>query len=255
MKRIALAIVTIAALLPLAGSASAAALSHGPMIRVGRPGAGPDTNTQSTNWSGYAAYKTGTTFTDVKGSWVEPSVSCPSRQHQYAAFWVGIDGYTSNSVEQIGTDSDCAAKNRPSYYAWYEMYPKSPVNLSLTIKPGDTISGEVSFSGGSSFTLTLTDQTTGKSFTTTQSYSGAALSSAEWIAEAPSSFSVLPLADFGTVNFTGSYTTGNGHTGSISDSSWSNDQITMVNNKGTVKAQPSGLTSSGTAFSVTWHHK
>src|SRR5580658_3355273 len=47
----------------------------------------------STNWSGYAV--TGEVFTDVVGSWVQPSASCPSKQQQDAAFWVGIDGYFS----------------------------------------------------------------------------------------------------------------------------------------------------------------
>lgn len=43
---------------------------------------------------------------------------------------------------------------------------------------------------------------------------------------------MLPLANFGTVNFSGSYTTGNGHSGSISDAAWSNDQIVMVTRQG-----------------------
>jgi hypothetical protein len=78
------------------------------------------------------------------------------------------------------------------------------------------------------------------------------------VAEAPSlcfaQCRVAPLANFGTVNFSGSYTTGNGHTGSISDPAWSNDQIVMVTNGFTVKAQPSALSNGGTSFSVTWQH-
>ena len=55
-------------------------------------------------------------------------------------------------------------------------------------------------------------------------------SSAEWIAEAPSqcdstsSCTPLPLADFGTVQFTGASATANGHTGSIDDSNWSSQR-------------------------------
>ena len=52
---------------------------------------------------------------------------------------MGLDGDGTNTVEQIGTDADCSS-GKPVYYAWYEMYPKFPVNLSLTINPGDTIS-------------------------------------------------------------------------------------------------------------------
>jgi len=193
----------------------------------------------------------------VKGTWVQPAASCPSRKAQYSSFWVGIDGYNSNTVEQTGTDADCTGKNHPAYYAWYEMFPNPPVNLSMTIAPGNTMSAEVS-SSGSTFTLTITNVSTGGSFTTSQTLSSAARSSAEWVAEAPSSCIFqcqgLPLANFGTVNFSGSYTTGNGHTGSINDGAWSNDQIVMVTNGGRVKAQPSPLSPDGTSFSVTWKH-
>jgi hypothetical protein len=119
------------------------------------------------------------------------------------------------------------------------------------------IAAEVSMAG-SSVTLSLTNQTTGASFSTTQNVAGAALSSAEWVAEAPSrcavTCSVLPLANFGTVNFSGSYATGNGHTGSIGDSGWSNDQIVMVTPSLVTKAQPSALSADGSAFSVAWKH-
>ena len=188
---------------------------------------------------------------------MQPSAACPSRKAQYSSFWVGIDGYNSGTVEQTGTDADCNGRNNPVYYAWYEMYPNPPVNLSMTITPGDTISAEVSASGNT-FTLTIKDVTTGASFTSSQALSSAAKSSAEWVAEAPSSCivqcQVLPLANFGTVNFSGSYTTGNGHTGSINDSAWSNDEIVMVTNGGRVKAQPSALSLDGTSFSVAWKH-
>jgi len=254
MRRLGTAAAMVALMLPLPVAGAAPVLTHAPAVIVGR-GRGA---TQSTNWSGYATYRTGTTFTDVKGAWTQPSATCPTRKRQYSSFWVGIDGYNSSSVEQTGTDADCVGKNRPSYYAWYEMYPNPPVNLSMTIHPGDSMSAEVSASG-SNFTLTMTNLTTGATFTTTKSLSGAAKTSAEWVAEAPSSCgpfgcSVLPLANFGTANFTGSFTTGNGHTGSISDSAWSNDSITMVTNTGQTKAQPSALSNGGTDFSVTWHH-
>ena len=211
----------------------------------------------SSNWSGYAVHKRRTTFTDVQGSWVQPSATCPTSQRQYASFWVGIDGFNSNSVEQIGTDADCAGRNRPKYYAWYEMYPAPLSKINLSVSPGDRISPEVSVSG-STFTLSVTNKTTDRTFSTTADAT-ARLSSAEWVAEAPSgctpsSCTVLPLADFGTARFSGSYATGNGHTGSISDSAWGHDRIVMETSSGTVKARPSSLSSDGTAFSVAWRH-
>jgi Peptidase A4 family len=258
MRRICLLIVAVAGLTALTGGGAAPAavrIDRAPPVRLLSPiGRG---TARSLNWSGYAAYQGGTTFTDVKGSWTQPAATCRSGQKQYASFWVGLDGYNSSSVEQIGTDSDCNGTNRPVYYAWYELYPAPPVNLSLAVHPGDVMAAEVSVSG-STFTLSLVNQTTGASFSTTQSVAGAALSSAEWVAEAPSrcaaTCSVLPLANFGTVSFSGSYATGNGHTGSIGDGAWSNDQIVMVTNSLVTKAQPSALSPDGTAFSVAWKH-
>ena len=77
---------------------------------------------QSTNWSGYAV--TGGTFTDVKGSWVVPTVTS-SGTNSYSSTWVGIDGFSSSTVEQTGTDSDFV-NGHAQYYAWYEMYPHHP---------------------------------------------------------------------------------------------------------------------------------
>jgi len=207
----------------------------------------------STNWSGYADYNA--TFTDVEGSWTQPAVTCPSTGRRYAAFWVGLDGYTSNSVEQIGTDSDCAGKNRPVYYAWYEMYPAASVTLSSSypVRAGDSLSAQVSVSG-TTFTLVLKNTTRGWTFTTTQTSTSAQDASAEWVAEAPSSCvitcSVLPLANFGTMHFTGAFV--NHRSGTIA--SYTHDNVIMVTNSGTTKALPSALTGYGTSFGDTWYH-
>jgi len=220
-----------------------------------------DGTTTSSNWSGYAV--TGTSFTSAKASWKVPKATCSSG-HQYAAFWVGLDGYSSSSVEQTGTDSDCVGAT-PSYYAWYEFYPKPSFQISgLTIKPGDEMSASVVYSGGE-FTVTITDVTTGKSFTKSATVSGAKRSSAEWIAEAPcctGSGGILPLADFGTVLF-GEDSTGVSGTNFATDSTVSGaigkfptiEQITMQTSGGTKEAVPSGLSSDGTSFSVTWFSK
>ena len=127
------------------------------------------------------------------------------------------------------------------------MYPKFPVNLSLAIRPGDSISASVTTSGNGRFTLTLTNTTTGQSFQTVQTLKRARLASAEAIAEAPSgSGGVLPLTNFGTANF--SSVTVNGQ----SIGSFNPDRIDMVQN-GVTKATTSAL-SGGTSFSVTWKH-
>jgi hypothetical protein len=202
------------------------------------------TRSTSTNWSGYAA--TGTRFTSVSATWKQPTASCTSAT-TYSSFWVGLDGDTSNTVEQTGTDADCSGGS-PVYYAWYEMYPRFPVNLSLPIHPGDTIHASVTTNGKGAFTLTIADTTTGRSFTTSQRLKSAKLSSAEVIAEAPSgSGGVLPLTNFGTVGFTAAMANGQ------AIGTFNPDRISMVAPDGTVKASPSSL-SGGTAFSVAWKH-
>ena len=47
------------------------------------------------------------------------------------------------------------------YYGWYEMYPAFPVNFSNTVRPGDSMSASVTFSGTSTYTLVLKDTTQG----------------------------------------------------------------------------------------------
>ncbi len=126
------------------------------------------------------------------------------------------------------------------------MYPADPVYFTNTVKPGDSISASVTFSGTDTYTLVLTDHTQDWTQTITKNQSGLDRSSAEVITEAPSSSSgVLPLADFGTVNYTAS--TDNGS----SMGTQSPTAIVMVDNSGQDKDSTSSMSSSG-AFSNTW---
>lgn len=205
---------------------------------------------QSSNWSGYA--DTGSGFTKVTSSWTEPTVSCASSSDdELAAFWVGIDGYSSSSVEQDGSLAECY-DGSIYHYTWWEMYPTNDVQVvGQTAAPGDNITATVTRSG-TSYTLAVTDSTnTADSFSTTQTCSNCANSSAEWIAEAPSSSSgVTPLANFGTWSTTGASATAGSTSGSIS--AFTDDEITMADSSNTVLAQPGSLSSDGSGFSVAW---
>ena len=206
---------------------------------------------ESTNWSGYA--DTGSNFSTVTGTWTEPGASCSRGSTTYAAFWVGIDGYSSDTVEQDGTLIECY-RGTAYQYSWWEMYPTNDIQVvGESLAAGDSISASVVRSGDS-YTLSVTDSThSANSFTTTQSCSDCANSSAEWIAEAPcctSSGGILPLADFGTWTESGATVTEGSTSGVIS--SFTDDEITMVDNSGLVKAQPGALNSSGNAFSVSY---
>ena len=203
---------------------------------------------KSTNWSGYA--DTGSGFSTVTGSWTEPGVSCTSTT-SLAAFWVGIDGYSSSSVEQDGTLIECY-RDVAYYYTWWEMYPTNDIQVvGSTLHAGDSITASVVRSG-TSYTLKVTDSSrSADSFTTTQTCSSCANSSAEWIAEAPSGSSgVYPLSDFGSWTESGATVKAGSTSGVIS--SFTDDELTMINSSGATKAQPGALNSSGNGFGVTW---
>jgi Peptidase A4 family len=206
----------------------------------------------STNWAGYADTQTSGKYTKVTGSWTEPRGTCGSAQ-SLAAFWTGIDGFSSGTVEQDGTLIVCNG-GAPTYYSWWEMYPSNEIQtVSTAVRPGDHITSSVTRSG-TKYTLKLTDSThSAASFSTTQSCAAAKCvdSSAEWIAEAPSNSSgVLPLTKFGTWTLTGATVKAGTKSGTIK--TFPHTEITMVNGSGQVKAQTGSLNSAGNQFKVTW---
>ena len=154
---------------------------------------------ESTNWSGYAG--TTGTYTSVSASWTEPTGTCKSGD-QYSAFWVGLDGYSSSTVEQTGSEVDCAGRTA-EYYAWYEAYPAGSEDYSNTVKPGDHFNASVTYEGSNKFALYIDDTARGWSHDATVTVSGADRSSAEVIIEPPcctDSGGTLPLTDFGTIS-------------------------------------------------------
>lgn len=99
--------------------------------------------------------------------------------------------------------------------------------------------------------MAITDLTTNKLYETNSSQTGTQESSAECIAEAPSSgSSIYPLANFGKVTFGTCTATISGTSQGIGGFS-SVYKITMVNSSSRTKASVSTLTS-GSAFTVTW---
>ena len=199
--------------------------------------------TTSENWAGYASAGDVGTFTNVSAAWTEPAVTCGAT-NTFSSFWVGLDGDGTNSVEQTGTEADCDA-GTASYQGWFEMFPNAPVFYDNPVDPGDAMTATVTANGGGSFTLTLQDSTQGWTQTTNQTSDTAQLGSAEVIAEAPSDGTVLPLSDFGTVNFSNA-TVNNTAIGDENPSA-----LTMVSAGGVTEATPSALTGDN-AFSVTF---
>jgi Peptidase A4 family len=181
-------------------------------------------------------------FTSVTGSWTQPAVTCTTAK-TYSSYWVGLDGYNDNTVEQLGTEGDCL-NGRPRYYAWFEMYPHQSMLVGVTVTPFHSYSASVPSAGHGTFALHLADVTTGSSFSTVQKANQAQASFAEVIVEAPYSGGTLPLANFDTVNFSAATANGKPLGSNL-------DRITM-NNPAGMKSTPSTLGSGGTSFSVAW---
>jgi hypothetical protein len=222
-------------------------------------GAGAATSTSS-NWAGYAVSSsdpaTPVTYTSVSGTWVQPVANCRTGPTGFSAFWVGLGGFsdTSRGLEQIGTESDCTASGRATYGVWYELVPAASVPVKLKIFPGNTISANVTVNG-QLVIVNLKNLTRKTSFTKRLVMSAPDVSSAEWIAEAPSACSssgdcrTLPLANFGTVSFTSAMALAAGHGGTIVDAGWTATAIELQSFTG---AFPSELSADGGSFSVTW---
>jgi hypothetical protein len=153
-----------------------------------------------------------------------------------------LDGYSSSTVEQTGSEVDCVGRTA-EYYAWYEAYPNASVSYNNTVKANDSFTATVTYTSGTQFSLYIDDITEKWSHTTLVNVANAKRSSAEVIAEAPCCTffgGILPLTNFGTMNFTSSMANGAdlGAAGGLT-------AITMVDNFGRDKDTVSALTPSG----------
>jgi hypothetical protein len=195
---------------------------------------------QSGNWSGYAA--SSTTYTSAVGRWTVPTVS-GSGSH-FSSQWVGIDGFNNSNLIQTGTEADIV-NGRAQYDAWWEILPAAETVIpSITVRPGDSMTGSVSKVSGSTWKITLTDGTTGASFTTNRTYRGPG-ASAEWIEEATQVNGVIGAPPrFTTFSFTNS--TANGGNPNLT----TNGEILLVQN-GVTYSTPSSP-SGGNGFSVSY---
>ncbi len=212
------------------------------------------------NWAGYVvqtslANPQPGAIDALEANWNVSAVDCAGTSGEYSAsFWIGIDGYTSSNIIQIGTESDCT-RGSPQYYCWYELFPQNGVVLDLTIDPGDEIHARIEYIGNDTFRLTITDTTNGDDFSTTVVSPGANRNSAEWIVEAPVYRNrILPLSDFGPVDFMNTSVTVKGVTGPISNPGWRYQAIVMEARNGTLKATPTFLSAMGSSFRIFWEH-
>jgi hypothetical protein len=228
-------------------------LAHPVPAHTAHVGANTVSPAQSYNWSGYADTSTNAqTFTKVSGAWTTPSVTC-SAEDEITSDWVGLDGATTDTVEQAGTIGWCY-RGTPTYFTWYEMYPAGTVEVGTSLAVGDKITASVTRSS-TTYTLKLTDAThTANSFTKKATCALATCldESAEWIAERPSfSIGIAPLAKYSTWKLTSGTETAAGKSGTIGSYA-TVDKITMVDATVAYNLSVPTALSSGKAFSTTW---
>jgi hypothetical protein len=139
----------------------------------------------SRNWSGYVA--SGGPFRGVQGTFTVPNLArAPGATR--TSEWVGIDGRHNGHLIQAGVEQDFdPATGLVSHYAWWQVLPDHPTQLEipLMVLPGDEITVVIGRKhGGRQWSIVVSDDTTGQTFSTRRPYSGPA-SSAEWVVEAP----------------------------------------------------------------------
>jgi hypothetical protein len=221
---------------------------------------GPEKSIDSTNWAGYAV--TGSDFTGAGGSWIVPKYHCLATPNSKSVAFVGMDGYSDNTIEAIGTESDCVGR-KYQYFAWYTLGTTVTKITGFSVKSGDAILASVSYAG-SEFTVEILNITQGTAFRTSAAVSGAQRSSAEWIVQRleDGAGQYFPLMDFGKVSSGSDYTnivdtdwaTDSSVSGPISDFGSKVVKINMVDT-GVTYATPAALTTDGSSFIVNWKHE
>jgi hypothetical protein len=270
-----LVLIVSAALVPAAGSAANVAgtrhstAAHSALTDV------------TSNWAGYAAVGLGssattaspsTTFTDVTGQWKQPKASCRPGSPTSVALWVGLGGYSVNAtaLEQTGTSADCDGNGQATYYAWYELVPSDSVTVKLKIDPGDVIASSVVVNG-TDVLVQVIDRTRHTRFTKHLTMANPDLTSAEWIAEAPSQCGgagfcrQVDLTNFGTVPFSRCFLKSSTLGGTIGSPGWMASNLELVpqahrffgqrNDQSAISgggASASALAPSGSGFTITW---
>jgi peptidase A4-like protein len=187
---------------------SAVAVSLAIFPAAAGPGAGPSVHPgpivslgamQSSNWAGHSlSYLSNGRkfFTQVSGRWTVPTATQhTSGTAEYSVNWVGIGGGCVDStclvvdptLIQAGTGQYVDAGGQRRYFGWWEVIPGPILEIAnFVVRPGDTVSADIRQAGGPIlWKITLVNETTGQTFTTSTPYASARLT-AEWIEERPS---------------------------------------------------------------------
>ena len=187
--------------------------------------------TSSQNWSGYVI--TPGPFTGASGTFTVPDIApTSSSSGTYTSIWVGVDGGLTGNHEliQAGVQLQDYPGGGVQIFPWWEILPatETPISSMGTVSVGDQVTvdiaqlTEATTSTAGSWSITVTDDTTGQGFTTTEPYTGGYTGSAygegatvEWVVERPQvngTYSTLgvysPTVDFTNLGYAGSTAVG-----------------------------------------------
>lgn len=210
------------------------------------PGTFSNNLAPNATWSGYV--EENGPNSGVTGTFTVPSLTSPLQSGSNFSEWVGIDGYGNSSLIQAGIDEypDPSVAGKFDLMPWWEILPaaETPINFATAVSPGDSMTVVISQLSGSLWQITLTDNTSGDSFATEQTYTGPE-GTAEWIVEAPTDGSTgtpYALARYSPTTFSG-----------VSDKGPNSLQtaLVMVQNGADV-SWPSALGPGGTSFNMAY---
>ena len=196
------------------------------------------------NWSGYVATSPAGSdryFASVTGTWIVPRAHCRrSRRASSSTVWVGLGGFHSGNQEAVGTNSNCSASGKASYYAWFELVPylsyRAFPEIKDEVRPGDRITGLVRVIDPRLVELRLEDRTQGWTFMRKITFTSQDTSTAEWVVEAPAVCvrylcHEADLAHFDDVTIGGISATAHKVHGTLTDPRWDVYRVRLVPSK------------------------
>jgi hypothetical protein len=207
----------------------------------------------SLDWGGYVVVSSlpnpQPVVIGVSGSWIVPQVTI-SQKDAFSSVWIGIGGYTDETLIQIGTAHN-SINGSAVYSVWYELLPQySDTITAMDVAPGDKITASINLvdTAKNEWSVEIVDATKGQRFSQNFFYNSSRLS-AEWIVEKPTVNNVLSsLADFGSVTITDAKATTDTNSGTISDFPFS--QFTIYDRQNKALVTVSSLISNGSSFTV-----
>jgi len=195
----------------------------------------PTANPSGGSWAGYLeAAPAGEAFTSITGTFNVPVVA-PTAAGYWLGEWIGVEGGDANGVAGMSGDyllqaaveieQDPGGGESAGACTDDVQYQFGCMGEGPTVAPGDevtttmtnqgvgdgdcavvTLAPGVQVTGDEEWSLTITDDTTGATASTTDCFPVGAAQTAEWMIEQATSY--LPLPEFGTVSFTDLATTG-----------------------------------------------